>query len=987
MNFKKSLIASSIATASASLMPVVSNAITITQVQSPSFTSTTLDATGLDITSTGGIDLSNASFSFDAVTIPATPALTADITIAAGGFINAVSNGTTGQQTSIFHAGINNLGDLTGSITNNGTITAEDAGILFSSGSSLTGDIINGGDITSLDDAAILLDNGTVSGSITNSVGGTIDGGGVTVFNSSVTGGISNAGTMSSVGPNGPVGNDGYGLDVQNSTVGAINNSGTITGGFILDQSTMTGDFTNAGTIQSAAAGGNGYVVRGGLSDHQGDLVNTSTGTISSSDGRAVSVEQGAVLGTINNSGIINGATNGIVVTDGSSSIGTIINNAGGTITGGIVAQNAGVIGSIINDGTINGTTDFGAGGGTFDSTGSAGAVLGASSVTNDGILGDVTLIASGGIVGNTMGSTAGNVSNASSVSNAGDIGNIDFVGTGTFLGNSGSAGNVTGVDSVSNIGGSIGDITFSGSGIYASFGNTTAGTIQGASIIEFIADSGGVSTSTISGDLTFSGSILLAGVIADGTGFTQNPLIDVTGDVNINGSNVAIVIDGIAQVDQGDQFAFLQYGGTLTSDVTLATGVDVQESSLIIDFDVVESGNQLFVVAVADGTEADIEETLNEQGLDGTTGGENIQETFEALAQASGSSGSLGTVIMNIQQLSGQEQLEALESLAPETVEGGALSALAADTVAASTIDNRTSALRGFYGFSGAVAGDPMSINGFWVQGYNNETDQGVRDGVDGFDADTYGVALGADAPFGERVVAGLALSYADTDVDMKQATRNSLQIDSIRLAAYGSYNADDYYMDGQVAYASNSYDTERFIVPISQVAKGDHDGDQYSVRVRGGYPIATDSGLFITPNAGVNYTYLQEDGYTETGAGNAGLTIDTDDVEVLVLSLGVKFAYPVTTKNEVTWIPEFSLTYAYDTIGDEVEIDSNFVGVTGAAFITNGANVEQEAIKAGLKVRAFSQGNFSFAAGYDYVDKKDYDSQSLTATVRYDF
>jgi hypothetical protein len=99
------------------------------------------------------------------------------------------------------------------------------------------------------------------------------------------------------------------------------------------------------------------------------------------------------------------------------------------------------------------------------------------------------------------------------------------------------------------------------------------------------------------------------------------------------------------------------------------------------------------------------------------------------------------------------------------------------------------------------------------------------------------------------------------------------------------------------------------------------------------------------------------------------------------------VKLAYPITTKNEVTWIPEFNLNYAYDTIGDEVEVDSNFVGVTGAAFITSGANIEQEAIKASFKIRAFSDGNFSFAAGYDYVDKQDYDSQSLTATVRYDF
>jgi outer membrane autotransporter protein len=332
----------------------------------------------------------------------------------------------------------------------------------------------------------------------------------------------------------------------------------------------------------------------------------------------------------------------------------------------------------------------------------------------------------------------------------------------------------------------------------------------------------------------------------------------------------------------------------------------------------------------------------------------------------------------------------KALGSLDAETVESGALSALQADTVAASTIDNRTAELRGQYGFSGAMAGDPMAINGFWAQGYGNETDQGIRDGVDGFDADTYGVGMGLDAPVGERMVVGLAFSYADTEVTMKQESNNGMDIGSYRLSAYGSYNADNYYLDGQLAYAMNDYETERAISPLlgsSLIAKGQHDGDQYNVRVRGGYPMATESGWFVTPIAEVNYTFLSEDKYSETGAGNLGLVLDANDVEVLVLSVGVKAAYPITTENEITWIPEVSLNYAYDTIGDEVEVDSNFVGVTGAAFITTGANVEQQAIKASFKIRTFSQGNFSFAAGYDYVDKADYDSQSLTATVRYDF
>ena len=135
------------------------------------------------------------------------------------------------------------------------------------------------------------------------------------------------------------------------------------------------------------------------------------------------------------------------------------------------------------------------------------------------------------------------------------------------------------------------------------------------------------------------------------------------------------------------------------------------------------------------------------------------------------------------------------------------------------------------------------------------------------------------------------------------------------------------------------------------------------------------------------MDYTYLDEDTYTEKGAGNVGLTVSSDHMEVLILGVGVKFAYPITTQSETTWIPEFSLDYMYDFIGDEVEVDSNFIGVSSAGFITNGAQTEKEMYKASLRLRAFGQGNLSFSGGIDYIEKDDYDSQSIMATVRYDF
>jgi hypothetical protein len=84
---------------------------------------------------------------------------------------------------------------------------------------------------------------------------------------------------------------------------------------------------------------------------------------------------------------------------------------------------------------------------------------------------------------------------------------------------------------------------------------------------------------------------------------------------------------------------------------------------------------------------------------------------------------------------------------------------------------------------------------------------------------------------------------------------------------------------------------------------------------------------------------------------------------------------------------MPDFHIEVRRDFIGDKVELDTNLIGVGGAGFSINGASVEQTAYKAGIGLRAWSQSSLSFMFRYDYTYKKDYNSQSLAATMRYSF
>jgi outer membrane autotransporter protein len=910
-------------------------------------------------------------------------------------FSGGIINNSTGVISGTGGIDIGNTA-FTGNISNAGLITATGvnwgAVVVFSdeidqSQATFNGAIINSGTIehtatnTNNDDfaSAISVEGVAITGGITNQLGGSItsnreaisiDAVNVGLGWITVVDGITNDGTITSTGA-------GAVVSHGSSITSGIMNTGIITGaeGIRVDglySEDIDGSTRNV--FQNTNSGVTGGILNSGTI--------TSTLTASQLTANPILVDDMAMYGAIS---IQYGATVDLITNTGTiESTG----DAAGIVVG--TPQDLTALGlsdpSLVNLPLT--TVEQGMISGDLTNSGMISSVNNAAISVQNGIIGTITNNAGATISGGNRGIL---VSGSNSTVDA-------IVNHGTINGGGASAiaATVNGtIVSVANSGTIIGAVDFGSSGgDFVSTGGSSGEIIGATSISALNSGLGGITVTTINGDLTFSGQ-LTVDVSRTSSGVGARSQLNVTGSADVTGATVRVNVSGFDMFSSGDSFVFLT-ANSLTSDITSANGVDINDSSQVLSFDVIQSGDSL--IAALDGI--DFKPPLP-PAKQGTKEGNNLNSVGDALngvqndSTLSGTNlGNAGNALINIDvtTTSGQDSYnKALASLDPEMVDATAIGALAADTAAAAMVSNRVTALRGEYGISGAVAGDAMSIHGFWIQLYGNATEQGERDGIDGFDADTYGVAAGFDAPLNERINAGLAFSYADTEVE-GITEDNEMSIENYRFAGYASYNADTYYLDGQIAYAYNQYDTLRAIDPLltpgqTLRAKGDHSGSQFSFRLRGGYPIAYENGLFVTPKVSLDYTFLGEQGYSESGAANLGLDISSEDVQVMVIGLGVKFAYPLTTANEVTWIPELSFDYLYDTIGDEVEVDSNFVGVSAAAFTTTGANAEQQAIKASLRLRAFGMGKVSVAVGVDFVDKDDYESQSATATVRYDF
>ena len=260
------------------------------------------------------------------------------------------------------------------------------------------------------------------------------------------------------------------------------------------------------------------------LSWNSGDVIvngGVTVGSVGSSN--AVTIGTGTV-GTITNSGILDGgAYSGINTLDNNPTVTSIVNNAAGTLTGGWgIYTYSGSVGSISNAGRFN-ATSYGILNvvtiNTFENTNVINS--GFSAMRNLGTIN--TLTNSGSMTGSSYGieayGTMGAINNIAGGSiSGGDRAGIDNIGSISALTNSGSISTTTGSQSIYN-GGTIGTLSNASSGIisgnFIGIYNDTAGIIttlnNNGSIVGAasygISNAGTITTlNNAQGSLTYTG-------------------------------------------------------------------------------------------------------------------------------------------------------------------------------------------------------------------------------------------------------------------------------------------------------------------------------------------------------------------------------------------------------------------------------------------------------------------------------------------------
>ena len=281
---------------------------------------------------------------------------------------------------------------------------------------------------------------------------------------------------------------------------------------------------------------------------------------------------------------------------------------------------------------------------------------------------------------------------------------------------------------------------------------------------------------------------------------------------------------------------------------------------------------------------------------------------------------------------------------------------------------------------------GDKIGLD-VWAEGFGSYLHQDPQDLSNGYHATIWGAALGADAPFLDCIRLGIAGGFAQDFIRSQDNSAES-DVNSYQATIYGKFAKDDtFYINTALAFAYNMYNSSRQVnvVTSDRTAASDFNGEQYSAYVEAGYTVTAIKNIRVTPLASFEYVYLYLPNYSETGAGDLDLQVNSQGYNFAQTGLGFKIGYPLSFK-DINMLPELKFKWLYDWIGDNQQVTSAFTG-GGGSFVTNGFTPDQSSYDIGAKLNIFTRYGIVFVLNYDLEIQKDFYGHYGYVNVKYSF
>ncbi|MBK6510510.1 MAG: autotransporter domain-containing protein [Haliea sp.] len=281
----------------------------------------------------------------------------------------------------------------------------------------------------------------------------------------------------------------------------------------------------------------------------------------------------------------------------------------------------------------------------------------------------------------------------------------------------------------------------------------------------------------------------------------------------------------------------------------------------------------------------------------------------------------------------------------------------------------------------SSAPFPDSEPPNGLWLQGYGGTSDQDAIDDVEGFDADTSGVAVGYDLDLNQWRV-GAAFSAGETNIDNDRFASDRIDIESNQLIVYGGFRQDQWFANATASAAALDYDFKRNnLVAGEGPIESDTDGDLLGMSVGGGYQYTMSDHIVLAPQLSLRYTTLDVDDYTEDGG--LDLRVEYDDLDTLASELGVS-ASARYGAGDWQLGPTARLAWVHEYLDENEKATAWYAG---QSYIQEGFEPDQDFASVGLGMQASNEYGVSISLDYRGAFGSNFSSNQGWLSARYEF
>lgn len=515
------------------------------------------------------------------------------------------------------------------------------------------------------------------------------------------------------------------------------------------------------------------------------------------------------------------------------------------------------------------------------------------------------------------------------------------------------------------------------------------------------------------------------ANLINNGTVNIADATLDVSGDSIMNsGSKFVFAVGPVgagllntAGTTYFNDGSLLVGSNSLTTRVysgqefVVATNIDgvptVQQVDGFLQWSARELAGDL-VVTASYGVPEQLKDKIT------TAGGNAVR----GLYSYNGDANVMNELQIDVANLRGIDAIRAAERLRPEVNDGSIRMVLGNTDKVFNVVSNRLS--DDYLAQTANKDGPLKSSLGLWVQGFGDRGTQDSVDNVDGYGFSSVGFAAGMDREvslMGSDIRLGVAGAFARSNiVNSGNTVNNRIDSNNYLLAAYGSKNMEDYYINAAIGVGRNTYDGKRQLLKYSSDAE--YDGWQLSGRLDAGMPFVLSDAITVAPMAAIDYSFVRQNGYKENStishlakeqltdnyyptpvmenglqvyenvASPTNLAVEKRDFKSYRGGIGGKLVYAMQNTD---WAGELELHGMFrHEFGDIAPDTVARFAAGGDKFISPSVLTTRNDFVFGASVKLVSDDDddmLTVLAGYDANLRKKYFGQAVSLNVRYDF